>query len=495
MHAESEAAILSLQAQLQEEVAEAKHSSESSAQEYVNQVDAEAVAAMTSLQKILKEEFTANAKNSAESIAEETIARVNAEAESALIQLQKTVTNEKTRTHADSERPSELAASTQNIIEDLQSLLEEEMKSPEIERQRGPDLTRLMIYSSDTPDIDDFAQMVKCQKARYEFDTDSADRLLAIIDEAVAANDGQKLKSIALACHGPPPDADGDIDESEAAAGAAEEQFYWPITKSVVVQDDTELLDVSNPARQLMDALGNAVQDGTGRVDLLACSLLKSREGREVFEAIERETKCNFAASDDVTGNLRDGGDWVMESDNVDIRDDYFHNTDEFSGTFAAHSKNEGGIDAEEVARRIEEAKAEALRMAADDHKAQMDALEETVRQSVEAEKAAALEALRIEHDEKARNLEDEVMQRAENEKVAALEAQRAEHESHMEAELLKSQEVFEKEKMAALAAQQAEHSGVNREHTELESLGAEHKVPCRPHLRSPRGIGGERAL
>ena len=69
--------------------------------------------------------------------------------------------------------------------------------------------------------------------------------------------------------------------------------------------------------------------------------------------------------------------------------------------------------------------------MAADDHKAQMDALEETVRQSVEAEKAAALEALRIEHDEKARNLEDEVIQRAENEKVAALEAQRAEHESH----------------------------------------------------------------
>ena len=41
------------------------------------------------------------------------------------------------------------------------------------------------------------------------------------------------------------------------------------------------------------------------------------------------------------------------------------------------------------VARRIEEAKAEALRMAADDHKAQMDALEETVRQSVEAEKCA----------------------------------------------------------------------------------------------------------
>jgi hypothetical protein len=165
-----------------------------------------------------------------------------------------------------------------------------------------------------------------------------------------------------------------------------------------------------------------------------------------------------------------------MESDNVDIRDDYFHNTDEFSGTFAAHSKNEGGIDAEEVARRIEEAKAEALRMAADDHKAQMDALEETVRQSVEAEKAAALEALRIEHDEKARNLEDEVIQRAENEKVAALEAQRAEHESHMEAELLKSQEVLENEKMAALAAQQAEHES-NAQRLEEELAEAQNAL------------------
>ena len=34
-----------------------------------------------------------------------------------------------------------------------------------------------------------------------------------------------------------------------------------------------------------------------------------------------------------------------MESDNVDIRDFYFYNTDEFSGTFAAHSTRDAGID------------------------------------------------------------------------------------------------------------------------------------------------------
>ena len=43
-----------------------------------------------------------------------------------------------------------------------------------------------------------------------------------------------------------------------------------------------------------------------------------------MFSAIEREVKANFAASTDLTGNPKAGGDWVMESDNVDVRDLYF---------------------------------------------------------------------------------------------------------------------------------------------------------------------------
>ena len=49
-----------------------------------------------------------------------------------------------------------------------------------------------------------------------------------------------------------------------------------------------------------------------GRVDLLACSLLKLDAGQKVFAAIEAETGVDFAASTNATGNptLPDA-DWV----------------------------------------------------------------------------------------------------------------------------------------------------------------------------------------
>ena len=127
-------------------------------------------------------------------------------------------------------------------------------------------------------------------------------------------------------------------------------------------------------------------------MDLLACSLLKSREGREVFETIERETQCDFAASDNVTGNPRDGGDWIMESDNVDIRDFYFYNTDEFSGTFAAHSTRDAGIDEAEVVRRVAAARTEALDAASQEYEAKIRALE-VEKQEAATEVSAELEA------------------------------------------------------------------------------------------------------
>ena len=125
-----------------------------------------------------------------------------------------------------------------------------------------------------------------------------------------------------------------------------------------------------------MFALGHAVEAGTGRVDLLACSLLKSQEGKEVFAMIESETQCDFAASDDKTGNPSEPGvDWVMESDDIDIAPVYFHDTSAFDGTFAAHGKAKG-ISEEEVQRRIDEA-----------------------AQASATEKEAAIEALKAEHE------------------------------------------------------------------------------------------------
>lgn len=245
---------------------------------------------------------------------------------------------------------------------------------------RTRDTERLVIYSSDTPDIDDFADMVRCQKARYEFDVDGVDRFKHIVADAVAQNEGRLLKSIALACHGPPPDADGEADLPDGP----QEIFHWPITKTVTVQDDTDLIDPSHPARQVVDILAGAVELDTGRVDLLACSLLKSREGREVFEAIERETRCNFAASDNATGNPKDGGDWVMESDNIDIRGYYFYETDEFDGSFAAQKMTQSSLDSETLA--LAQTAAEDMDQFAE------DAINMTAKLRYEEEKSQAAE-------------------------------------------------------------------------------------------------------
>ena len=43
-----------------------------------------------------------------------------------------------------------------------------------------------------------------------------------------------------------------------------------------------------------------------------------ARQARKEFEGIQ------FTASDDDTGNRSAGGDWVMESDGIDISADYF---------------------------------------------------------------------------------------------------------------------------------------------------------------------------
>jgi hypothetical protein len=318
------------------------------------------------------------------------------------------------------------------------------------------DKTRLMIYSSDTPDIDDFAMMIRCQKARYEFDTDGVEHFKEIVARAVAENSGQPLKSIALACHGPPPDADGEADHS----GGPEEVFHWPIAKTIVVSDDTDLIEKSHPARQVVDTLAEGVELDSGRVDLLACSLLKSREGQEVFDAIERETQCNFAASNNATGNPRDGGDWVMESDNVDIRDFYFWNTDEFDGRFAAGNF---GLEAQHsvkvAAEHMADAQAEQQRLAVEEAEAAREAAEKVEQERLAVEEAEAAreaaekveeERLAVEEAEAAR----EAAEKVEEERLAVEEAEAAREAA----------EKVERERLAVEEAEAARQAVENAE-------------------------------
>ena len=59
-------------------------------------------------------------------------------------------------------------------------------------------------------------------------------------------------------------------------------------------------------------------------VDFLACKTLQSEKWRKYYQLIQSQTGVIVGASEDDTGNVKYGGDWVMESTMEDIRDVYF---------------------------------------------------------------------------------------------------------------------------------------------------------------------------
>ena len=65
------------------------------------------------------------------------------------------------------------------------------------------------------------------------------------------------------------------------------------------------------------------------RFDMLACSLYNNANFREIVKWLEQETAIDLRASINFTGSASGAdieADWIMESDNVDIRDNYFTN-------------------------------------------------------------------------------------------------------------------------------------------------------------------------
>tara|TARA_B100000965_G_scaffold22800_1_gene17184 strand:- start:28 stop:2922 length:2895 start_codon:yes stop_codon:yes gene_type:complete len=61
-------------------------------------------------------------------------------------------------------------------------------------------------------------------------------------------------------------------------------------------------------------------------LDFLGCVLLQSSDWKYTLETLETEQHLhlNIRASDDDTGNLKVGADWVLETDNVNIKELYF---------------------------------------------------------------------------------------------------------------------------------------------------------------------------
>jgi len=59
---------------------------------------------------------------------------------------------------------------------------------------------------------------------------------------------------------------------------------------------------------------------GVGHVDYLACNSLEYDSWKQYYELLKTAANVVIGASDDATGNVKYGGDWVMESTNEDIK-------------------------------------------------------------------------------------------------------------------------------------------------------------------------------
>ena len=170
---------------------------------------------------------------------------------------------------------------------------------------------RVLVVPEDLQDGDDLAEAArdKVITVRYDPGNDSPEQLLAKIANAL---NGARAESIALAIHG---NEDGvSLFEGEA------------VTADSLSSDDS--------MQDFFEGLSDLMNDD-GRLDLLSCDLAGSESGQQLISLIHDITGLDVAASDDATGNPDDGGDWLLESGNVNLIPLYFDQDDlqNFDGT------------------------------------------------------------------------------------------------------------------------------------------------------------------
>ena len=137
----------------------------------------------------------------------------------------------------------------------------------------------------------------------YNSAIDSTEDVVSKIEAAHKANGGTPLTSIAFANHA------GEV---------------WQLASDCICHPGQD--GCITDASPVISALARCVAKEGGRIDLLGCRLLALDP--HLPDKLEKEFEgIQFTASDDDTGNGSAGGDWVMESDGLDISADYFDAT------------------------------------------------------------------------------------------------------------------------------------------------------------------------
>ena len=166
------------------------------------------------------------------------------------------------------------------------------------------DDVRVLLVSSSLANADQLIEAAEPNviTVMYDGSTDTPATILSSIETALA---GQGAESVALATHYL---SEGEIE----------------LTSEYSMSPSS--LDTSAALQEFWLGLGDLLT-ANGRVDLLACNLASSESGELLISRIESLTGHAVAASLDETGNPADGGDWILETGNVDLDVTYFDST------------------------------------------------------------------------------------------------------------------------------------------------------------------------
>ncbi|MFC1835598.1 DUF4347 domain-containing protein, partial [Thermodesulfobacteriota bacterium] len=163
------------------------------------------------------------------------------------------------------------------------------------------DDVRVLAISSSISGAEDLAAAAQDGVISIIYDglTDTPESILSQIESAL---DGGEASSIAFATHaigdGMFHLAGGYVVTSNDLLTSPEMQVFWGDLGELLTND--------------------------GRIDLLACDLAATELGLQLVSDLESATGHDVAASDDTTGNPTFGGDWVLETDDVDLVATYF---------------------------------------------------------------------------------------------------------------------------------------------------------------------------
>jgi len=193
--------------------------------------------------------------------------------------------------------------------------------SGELEKQK-----RLVLIASNADDVDKFKGCVRDRgdmgapivTAVWDWAATPEDFVTQIKD---LSTEHGPFKTVALCCHG------GKAETKEDTEG-----FKWKLLENCGVQIG-EGGETDAGAEDILQALADAV---TTRLDLLACSLAGSKAGLDWIKEWEAKIGKNVAASTDISGNPEAGGDWILETDGIDVCKVYFKQDaiQEYAGTF-----------------------------------------------------------------------------------------------------------------------------------------------------------------